>query len=162
MWWPLCGPSIQTQRPVAALRAAFDERAAAAAAGHADEDAGVGIDAAGHDVDGYDVDADHDSNQDLAAGHGIGIDARAPAPPRSRRRRRFVTSIPTADAVADAATVTLLRSRLSPGGLHGRAPAVVDPVGARDADRSRCGVPGAVALDLPGRGRDRRWSVVEA
>jgi hypothetical protein len=62
--------------PVAALRAAFDERAAAAAAGHADEDAGVGVDAAGraagHDVDGYDVDADHDSNQDLATGRGIG------------------------------------------------------------------------------------------
>ena len=58
--------------PVATLRAAFDERAAAAAAGHADEDAGVGVDAAGHDVDGYDVDADHDSNQDLATGRGIG------------------------------------------------------------------------------------------
>jgi len=58
--------------PVAALRAAFDVRAAAAAAGHADEDAGVGVDADGHDVDGYDVDADHDSNQDLATGRGIG------------------------------------------------------------------------------------------
>ena len=56
--------------PVAALRAAYDERAATAAAGLVNEDADIGV--TDHVEQDLDVDHDLHADQDMTAGQGMG------------------------------------------------------------------------------------------
>jgi hypothetical protein len=62
------GEAAAADDPAAVLRAAFNDRAAAAASLGEQEEAGVGSDATGYTGD---VDQDRDADQDMTAGHGM-------------------------------------------------------------------------------------------